>query len=69
MKGEFILLVTMRRSRKFCRRGSKFDNVFLVDGGMGDRGSKYRLSGPSSARQRNAISDDGPTLNAGLVAF
>ena len=25
--------------------------------------------GPSSTRQRNAISDDGPTLNTGLVAL
>ena len=46
----------MRGSRKFCQRGSKF--------------------GPSSARQRNAIemafrwrADDGPTLNASLVAL
>ena len=44
---------------------------FLVDEGRED--PKNTKSGPSSARQRNAIemafhwrADDGPTLNAGL---
>ena len=48
--------------------------IFLVD--EGERGSKSTKSGPSSARQRNAIimafrwrADDGPTLNAGLLAL
>ena len=70
----------MRRSRKFCQRGSTFDNVFfmgfffLVDEGIED--PITTINGPSSARQGNAIemafrwqADDGPTLNAGLVAL
>ena len=43
----------MRRSRKFCQRGSKLDNVFLVDEGIED--SNTTMNGPSSARQGNAI--------------
>ena len=48
----------MRGSRKFCQRGSKFDNVsfflfFLVDDGIEDPNTT--IHGPSSARQRNAI--------------
>ena len=69
----------MCRSRKFCQRGSKFDyvefdNVFLVDEGIED--PNITINGPSSARQRNANkmgfywrADNGPTLNAGLVAL
>ena len=39
----------MRGSRKFCQRGSNFDNVFFkLD-------PSPTLSGPSSARQRIAI--------------
>ena len=73
----------MRGSRKFFQRWSKFDNVFFiflfilfleVDKGIEDRNTA--INRPSSARQRNAISmafrwraDDGPTLNAGLVAL
>ena len=63
----------MRGSRKFCQMGSNFDNVFY-DVGREDPNST--ISGPSLARQRNAIkmafrwrADDGPTLNAGLVAL
>ena len=63
----------MRRSRKFCQRGSNYDNVFfvvfLVYEGRADH--KNTNSGPPSTRQRNAISmafrwrvDGGPTLNA-----
>ena len=55
----------MRGSRTFCQRGSNFDNVFvLVDEERGDPSTT--ISGPLTACQRNA--DDGPTLNAGLVA-
>ena len=63
-------------SRKFCQRGSKFDNFFffLVDEGIEDPNAA--INGSSSARQGNAIemafclrADDGPTLNAGLVAL
>ena len=49
----------MRGSRKFCQRGSKFDNIFLlflfflVDEGIEDPNTA--INGPSSARQRNAI--------------
>ena len=48
-------------SRKFCQRGSKFDNVFFffffflfVDGGIEDLNTA--LNGPSLACYRNAIS-------------
>ena len=65
----------MRGSRKFCQSGSNFDNVFfLVDEGREDPNTT--ISGPSLARQRNAIymafrwqADDGPTFNAGLVSL
>ena len=47
---------------------------FLVDEGREDPNTT--ISGPSLAQQRNAIkmafhwrADDGPTLNAGLVAL
>ena len=51
----------MRGSRKFCHRGSNFDKVFLpfsftfflVDEGREDPSTT--ISGPSPARQRNAI--------------
>ena len=43
----------MRGSRKFCQRGSNFDNVFLVDERWEDPNTT--ISRPSSARQRNAI--------------
>ena len=69
-----MMIVSMRGSRKFCQRGSKFDNIFLIDKGIED--TNTAINGPSSARQRNAIkmafrwrADDGPTLNAGLVAL
>ena len=63
----------MRGSRKFYQRGSNFDKSFL-------RGETIQantiISRPSSARQQNAISmafrwhaDNGPKLNAGLVAL
>ena len=61
----------MRGSRKFCKRGPKFD-IFLVDEGILDQNTA--IYGPSSTHQRNAIemtfrwrADDGPTLNAGLL--
>ena len=57
----------MRGSRKFCQRESNYDNVFLVDDAKEDPNTT--ISGPSSARQRNAIQmafrwpvDYGPTL-------
>ena len=56
----------------FVRRGQFF--TFLVDTGREDPSTT--ISGPSSARQRNAIliafcwrGDDGTALNAGLVAL
>ena len=52
----------MRGSRKFCQRGSNFDNFFSR---WGEWGSKYHY-------KRVIIgwrADDGPTLNAGLVAL
>ena len=63
----------MRGSRKFCQRRSKFDKVFFFDEGIEDQNTA--INGPSSAHQQNAIemafcwrANDGPTLNAGLVA-
>ena len=44
--------IRMRGSRKFCQRGSNFENVFLVDEGCDEPNTT--ISGPSSARQRNA---------------
>ena len=38
----------MHGSRKFCQRGSKFDNVFLVDEGIEDPNTA--INWPSSAR-------------------
>ena len=43
----------MGRSRKFCQRGSNFGVFFKV--GEGREDLSPTLSGPSSARQRNAI--------------
>ena len=71
----------MRGSRKICERGSNFDSftaflfkLVLVDEGR--ENPNTTRNGPSSTRQRNAIlmsfrwcADDGPTLNAGLVAL
>ena len=80
-----MLLVNMRGSRKFCQRGSNFDNDFFFFLGGGGGGVKFEegrrdpnttISGSPSARQRNAIkmafrwrAYDGPTLNGGLVAL
>ena len=51
-----------------------FFPFFLVEGGIEDPNTA--LIGPSSVRQPNAIemafrwrADDGPTLNAGMVAL
>ena len=50
---EFLLYRYMCGSRKFCQRESNFDNVFLVDEGR--ENPSATISGPSSARQQNAI--------------
>ena len=62
----------MHGSKKFCQRGSKFDNVFFFYEGIED--PNVTINGPSLARQQNTIymvfcgrADDGPTLNAGLA--
>ena len=67
--------IFVRGSRKFCQRGYNTDNVFFLVDGM-ERGSNDTKSGPSSARQRNAIemefrwrADNGPPLNVGFVAL
>ena len=67
----------MRGSRKFYQRGPNLITYFFfffVDEWRKDQNTT--ISGPSSARQRNAIemafllrADDVPTLNAGLVAL
>ena len=63
----------MRVSRKFCQWMSNSD-VFLV--GEGRKDPHTTKSGPSLARQQNAIkmafrwqAGDSPRLNAGLVAL
>ena len=43
----------MRGSRKFCQRGSNLENFFFFDEGREDLSTI--ISGPSLARQRNAI--------------
>ena len=55
----------LRGSRKFFQRGSKFDNVFFNDKGIED--PNIAINVPSSAFSWRA--DDGPILNAGLVAL
>ena len=68
----------MRGFRNSCHRASNFDNVFSFFFLVDERGDNQNTtkSGPSSARQRNAIqmvfrwrADDGPTLNSGMVAL
>ena len=44
----------LHESRKFCQRGSDFDNVFfLVDEGRDDPNTT--ISGPTSARQQTSL--------------
>ena len=59
-------MAIMRGSRKFCQRGSNFDNVvlFCVDEGREDPSTTISYT-TMTFRWR---ADDGPTLNAGLVA-
>ena len=70
---ELVFDWIMHGSRKFCQSGSKFDNVFfffLVDEGIED--PNITINGQSSAHQQNTIrwwADDGPILNASLVAL
>ena len=74
---QFMFLLcnfSMRVSRKFCQIGSNLTTFLLVDEGRKDQ--NITLSGPSSAHKRkghsNGVSlacDDGPTLNAGVVAL
>ena len=72
----------IRGFRNFCQRVSNFDSVFfiyfIIFISFNERRNDLNAtkSGPSSARQRNAIqmvfrwrADDGPTLNSGLVAL
>ena len=53
----------MRGSRNLCQGRSSFD-IFLVDEGREDQNTS--IGGPSSAFRWQA--DNGPRLNAGLVA-
>ena len=58
--------------QKFCKSGPNFDYIFLVDEWREDPSNTIRE--PSTACQRNAVAfrwhtDDGPILNAGLVAL
>ena len=66
----------MRGSRKFCQRGSNFDNDFYVFHFSLTRGGRIQIpllaDNRSTAHQRNAIrwqANDCQTLNAGLVAL
>ena len=70
-----ICSVSMRGSRTFCQRGSTLF-CFFVCVCLVDEDPNTTKSWSSSARQRNAIeiafccwADDGPTLNACLVAL
>ena len=66
-----LVLVPCAEPDSFARGGptlTTFFFSFLVDEGRKDPNTT--ISGPPSARQRNAMrADVGPTLNAGLVAF
>ena len=53
MKNEDFSCFNMRGSGKFCKRGSNFDIFFILMRGGSIK--KTTISGPSSARQRNAI--------------
>ena len=55
--------LTLRVSRRFCQRGSTFDNFFNIEG---RENPNTTLSGPSSFKWRFA---GGPILNSGLVAL
>ena len=64
----------MGGSRNFCQRGSNFENFFFFFFFERRDDPNTTKSGPSSARKRNDIymafrwrTDDGPTLNSGLV--
>ena len=60
----------MRWIQKVLSEGSNFDNFFLVYEVRKDPNTTG--NGPSSARQSTALrwrADDGPILNAGLVAL
>ena len=68
----------MRGSRKFCQRGSKFNNVPLFSpffSWWGDRGSKYHYKSAiiDTPAKRHLgfhwLANDGPTLNADFVAL
>ena len=55
----------MRGPRKFCKRGPTLTIFF-----RGEEGPSTTISGPSTARKRfRWRADDGPALNAGLVAL
>ena len=63
----------VRRQFNFNRAGSHalhacVDPEHFVRGGN-ERRPKATKNGPPSAHQRNAIVDNGPPLNAGLVAL
>ena len=64
----------MRGFRKFCLRVSNFDNVFfsLWREGESKYHYKWAIIGPPAKCHLMAFrwrADDGPTLNAGLVAL
>ena len=65
---------SVRESWPVLSEGTKFDNICFVDEGIEDPNTT--INGPLSSRQQNTIqmvfrwrADDGPILNAGLVAL
>ena len=69
------MLITRARIQRVLSEGvQNLIAIFVVDEGIEDQNTT--ISVPSSAQQRNAIemafrwlADDGPKLNAGLVAL
>ena len=67
-----LSLETWADPESFVREGPNLITFFLVDEGIAD--PNVTINGPSSTRQGNLMVfrwhvDDGPTLNAGLVAL
>ena len=58
----------MRGSRKFCQRGSNFDNIFFPVGREDPNKYHYKRAIIGLPAAFRWCADAGPTLNAGLVA-
>ena len=71
-----IVFYNMHGSRKFCQRGSNFDNFFFFSLMRGGRIQIPLLAGHQRSASKTPFKwrftsgpDDGPTLNARLVAL